>query len=74
MKRTVCLTVCLISFNAATDAYTALWSNRITGGIWNGNTWYWSMAGQVELVPEPASVHLIGSGMVCPLGLAGRKG
>ena len=59
------------TYDLATSAYSLTWNSQIKGGPFNGVTGYWHLEGTV--VPVPAAVWLLGSGLLGLIGVARRK-
>lgn len=59
------------TYDLATHAYSLTWASQIKGGPFNGVTGYWHLDGTV--VPLPASVWLLGSGLLGLVSMGRRK-
>ena len=59
------------TYDLATSAYSLTWNSQIKGGPFNGIAGYWHLEGAV--VPVPAAIWLLGSGLLGLIGVARRK-
>ena len=59
------------TYDISTHAYALSWASQINGGPFNGVTGYWHLEG--TMVPVPAAVWLLASGLLGLGGLARRK-
>lgn len=59
------------TYDLATSAYSLTWNSQIKGGPFNGVTTTWHLEGTV--VPIPAAVWLLGSGLLGLFGMARGK-
>ena len=59
------------TYDLATHAYSLTWLSQIKGGPFNGVNAYWHLDGTV--VPLPASVWLLGSGLLGLVSMGRRK-
>ncbi len=59
------------TYDLATSAYSLTWNSHIKGGPFNGVIGTWHLEGTV--VPVPAAVWLLGSGLLGLIGIAHRK-
>lgn len=63
----------LVDNGNGTFDFLAEWSSLIVGGPFNGNTGYWDVQGTATVVPVPAAVWLMGSGLLGLVGVARRR-
>lgn len=59
------------TYDLLTHAYSLSWASQINGGPFNGVTGYWHLEG--TMVPVPAAIWLLASGLLGLVGLARRK-
>jgi hypothetical protein len=59
------------TYDLATHAYALGWASQIKGGPFNGVIGYWHLEGTV--VPVPAAIWLLASGLLGLFGLARKK-
>ncbi len=59
------------TYDLITRAYSLAWESQINGGPFNGVTTTWHLEGTV--VPIPAAVWLLGSGLLGLFGMARGK-
>ncbi|MHB8455192.1 MAG: VPLPA-CTERM sorting domain-containing protein [Acidiferrobacterales bacterium] len=65
------------TYDTGTHAYSLTWTSQISGGPFNGVTGHWHIDGVVSTVPLPASIWMLGSGLIGLLALfrtGSRKG